>query len=471
MSVAEFVRAVKEGSVDVVKTTQKALADVEKINEEYNYFATLDQTALEQAKNIDKRVRKGIAGKLAGVIVSVKDCICVKGIESTAGSAVLKGYKPLFDATVVEHCRREDAIIVGKTMQDEFGFGGFSTNVGKNFKIPLNPFDKNRSCGGSSGGAAGITSKANFAHLALAESTGGSIVNPAAFCGVVGLCPTYGRVSRYGLIDYANSLDKIGTMAKNSVDAALLLEIIAGKDVCDSTSSDNKLSTLKLGKGVKGLRIGFVNESFGEGVDGRIAEKVKDAVKKLESAGAKITSVSLPLTFKYGIPTYYLIAMSEASTNLAKYCGMRYGATLDLNGSFNEFFSRVRTQFFGQEAKRRIILGTFARMAGYRDAYYLKAAAVRKKIIQEYQKAFSDCDVLVTPTMPVIAPTFGEIEKLTPLENYMIDILTVGPNLAGLPHISIPCGSVRDLPVGMQLIGNHFEEFELLEAAHAYETK
>lgn len=471
MSVSEFVSAVKEGSVDVVKTTQKAVADVEKINADYHYFTVFSENVLEQARIVDKKVRKGIAGKLAGVLISVKDCICVKGVESTASSAILKDYKPLFDATVIERCRAEDAIILGKTVQDEFGFGGFSTNVGKNFKIPLNPFDKNRSCGGSSGGAAGITQKATFPHLALAESTGGSIVNPAAFCGVVGLCPTYGRVSRYGLIDYGNSLDKIGTMAKNSVDAALLLEIIAGKDARDSTSSDNKLGALKLSKGVKGLRIGVVNEAFGEGVNGRIAEKVKDAVKKLESCGAKITSVSLPLTFKYGIPTYYLLAMSEASTNLAKYCGMRYGATLDLNSSFNEFFSSVRTQFFGQEAKRRIILGTFARMAGYRDAYYLKAAAVRTKIIQEYQKAFSACDVLITPTMPVVAPTFDEIEKLTPLQNYMMDILTVGPNLAGLPHISIPCGSVRDLPVGMQLVGNHFEEFELLEATHAYETK
>ncbi|MBI4141211.1 Asp-tRNA(Asn)/Glu-tRNA(Gln) amidotransferase subunit GatA, partial [Candidatus Woesearchaeota archaeon] len=449
---------------------EKAIEEAKKISSEYNYFNAFDETALEQAKIVDKKVRKGVAGKLAGVLISVKDCICVNGVESTAGSAILKGYKPLFDATVVERCRAEDAIILGKTSQDEFGFGGFSTNVGKNFKTPLNPLDKTRSCGGSSGGAGGITQKADFPHLAIAESTGGSIVNPAAFCDVVGLCPTYGRVSRYGLIDYANSLDKIGTMAKNTEDAALLYEVIAGHDAKDSTSVASKPESSKLNTNIKGLRIGLVGEAFDEGVDGRIAGRVEDAVKKLECAGAKITRVSLPLTFRYGIPTYYVLAMSEASTNLAKYCGVRYGATLEMNESFNEFFSNVRTQFFGSEAKRRIILGTFARMAGYRDAYYLKAAAVRTKIVQEYKKAFAECDVLVTPTMPVFPPTFEHIEKLTPLQNYMMDILTVGPNLAGLPHISLPCEKINGLPVGMQLIGNHFEEFELINTAHAYET-
>lgn len=471
MSVIQFVKNVRAGNIDVVEHITKSLESAKKINDEYNYFNAFDETAIAQAKIVDTKVRKGVAGKLAGVLISVKDCICVKGVESTAGSAILKGYKPLFDATVVERCRQEDAIIVGKTSQDEFGFGGFSTNVGRNFKIPLNPLDKSRSCGGSSGGAGGITKKADFPHLAIAESTGGSIVNPAAFCDVVGICPTYGRVSRYGLIDYANSLDKIGAMAKNSADAGLLLEVISGKDGKDSTCISSTAQFSELGNGIKGLKIGVVREAFREGVEPRIAERVKDCLKKLESCGAKIVDVSIPITFKYGIPTYYILAMCEASTNLAKFCWMRYGAHLELQGGFDEYFSKVRSQFFGDEAKRRIILGTFARMAGYRDAYYLKAASVRTKIIEEYKKVFVNCDVLATPTMPIFPPTFDAINRLTPLQNYMADILTVGPNLAGLPHISVSCGRIKDLPVGLQLVGNHFEEFELLRVSSACEQK
>jgi len=471
MSVIKFVKSVKEGSIDVVKNAEKAVLESKKINSEYNYFNAFDETALAQAMIVDKKVRKGIAGKLAGVIISVKDCICVKGVESTAGSAVLKGYRPLFDAAAVEKCRAEDAIIIGKTAQDEFGFGGFNVNIGNGFKIPLNPLDKSRSCGGSSGGAAGITQKASFPHLAIAESTGGSIVNPAAFCGVVGLCPTYGRVSRYGLIDYANSLDKIGTMAKSCADAGLLLSVISGHDEKDSTSSNNKLQYFEFKNSVKGMKIGIVKEAFGEGVDSRIVDRVSDAIRKFEDKGAETVSVSLPTTFKYGIPTYYILAMCEASTNLAKYCGMRYGAHSELKGMFNQYFSAVRTKNFGAEAKRRILLGTFARMAGYRDAYYIKAAQARTRIIEEYKQAFKQCDVLAAPTMPILPPTFEEISKLTPLQNYMADILTVGPNLAGLPHLSLPCGKINDFSAGLQLIGNHFEELELLEVGNAYEQK
>lgn len=470
MSTTKYIQSAKEGSIDIISTTERAIQEAKKINEEYNYFNAFDESALEQARQVDKKIRKGTAGRLAGAIITVKDCICVKGVETTAGSAILKGYKPLFDATAVQKCKAQDAIILGKTAQDEFGFGGFNTNVGIGYKIPLNPLDKQRVCGGSSGGAGGITQKATFPHIALAESTGGSIVNPAAFCNTVGICPTYSRVSRHGLIDYANSLDKIGTMAKNVEDAGLLLEIISGIDAKDSTSHNGKLQ-MQYKNNINGLKIGIVREALGQGVDSRIAEKVKDAIKKLESQGAKIVDISLPITFKYGIPAYYILAMCEASTNLAKYCGIRYGATKELHSTFNEYFTAVRTQNFGQEAKKRILLGTFARMAGHRDAYYIKAAQARTKIIQEYQKAFTQCDILATPTMPILPPTFEEANKLTPLQNYMTDILTVGPNLAGLPHISIPCGKVKDLPTGLQLIGNHFEEFELLETARIYEQK
>jgi aspartyl-tRNA(Asn)/glutamyl-tRNA(Gln) amidotransferase subunit A len=445
---------------------KKIIEETKQINKELNYFNTIsDELAIESSKNSK--------GKLKDYIISVKDCICVKGIESTAGSAILKGYKPMFDATVVDRVKKEGGIIIGKTAQDEFGFGSFSINVGVGFKVPLNPFDKERVCGGSSGGAAGFAQKCSFKHIALGQSTGGSIACPASFCGVVGLCPTYGRVSRYGLMDYANSLDKIGAISKNVYDAALLLEIISGFDSNESTTVDTNVPkyTEFIGKNVKGMKIGVIKEAFGEGTDKDVAEKVKDAIKKLESLGVKSEEISLPLSMKYGVQTYYLIAMAEASTNLAKYCGMRYGAHENLEGNFNEYFTSVRSQYFGQEAKRRIMLGTFARMAGYRDAYYLKALKVRTKIIEEYKNLFKRFDALVSPTMPFIAPKIKDANKLSPLQNYMADILLSAPNLAGLPHISVPAGFIEDMPVGIMFIGNHFMEQNIIQLASAIESK
>ena len=325
--------------------------------------------------------------------------------------------------------------------------------------------------GGSSGGAAGITQKSSFPHLALAESTGGSIVNPASFCGVPGLCPTYGRVSRYGLIDYANSLDKIGPMAKQVADLAYALEAIAGFDAKESTSADAPAERYHeyLGLNVKGMKVGIIQESLQEGVDQAVQDRFMDAVVLLESNGAKVKRISLPATVKYGLAVYYLLAASEASTNLAKYCGIRYGKGEELKGGFNDYFSAVRSRHLGPEAKRRILLGTFARMSGFRDAYYLKAAQVRTKIINEYQKHFSKLDILISPTVPILPPRFEEIEKLTLLQNYMIDNLTVGPNLAGLPHLNVPIGYKGRLPIGMLLIANHFEEGKLLQAGSSLE--
>lgn len=444
---------------------KKIIEETKKINKEFDYFNVISEDLAVESSKHSK-------GRLKDVIVSVKDCICVKGIESTAGSAILKGYKPVFNATVIEKAKKEGAIIIGKTSQDEFGFGSFAVNVGVGFKIPLNPFDKERACGGSSGGAAGFSQKCSFRHIALGQSTGGSIVAPAAFCGVVGLCPTYGRVSRYGLMDYANSLDKIGSIAKNVEDCALMLEIISGFDKNESTSLDDPVDkyTDFVGKDVKGMRIGIIKEAFGKGVYEEVAVQVKDTIKILENKGVKAEEVSLPLTFEYSIPCYYLIATAEASTNLAKYCGMRYGKHEKLEGNFNEYFKDVRSKNFGQEAKRRIMLGTFARMAGYRDAYYIKAMKVRTLIIEEYKKLFKKYDALVCPTMPVIAPKFSEIEKLTPLQNYMMDILTAGPNLAGLPHISVPAGFVKDMPVGIMFIGDHLMEKKIIQLASAAEV-
>lgn len=411
------------------------------------------------------------SGALAGISISIKDCIVVKGVESRAGSRILECYKPVFDATVVEKIKNQGGLIIGKTAQDEFGFGSFSKNVGLGFKIPLNPVDKERCCGGSSGGSAGITAKAPFRHISIAESTGGSIVCPASFCGVYGLCPTYGLVSRYGLMDYANSLDKIGPMAKKIEDIALALNVIAGYDEKDSTSvkreKEDYLSYSNLD--AKGLRIGLIKEAFGDGVDKEVSRIVKEKVEELKHKGCSVTEISLPLNAKYSLAAYYLIAMCEASTNLAKYCGMRYGRHEQLEGNFNEYFSKVRSLNFGDEAKRRIIIGTFARMSGFRDAYYIKALKVRTKLIEEYKKAFNKFDVLISPTMPVIAPKFSEIEKLTPLQNYMMDTLTVGPNLAGMPHISIPVGKseIEKMPIGLMAIANHFGEGKLIQLATA----
>ncbi len=424
------------------------------LNKEYHYFNHIIENPEQKEK-----------GKLDKIFFSIKDNICVKDIPSSAGSRIIKNYKPVFDATIIEKIKQEGGLIIGKTSQDEFGFGGFNVNVGKDFEIPLNPFDKERATGGSSGGAAGLTQKAEFRHVAISESTGGSIVNPACFCGVYGLCPTYGRISRYGLIDYANSLDKIGIMSKNIEDIALTLKIISGFDEKESTSSDKEVPDYNsfLKKDIKGLKIGIIKEAFGKGIDDEIKKTIKQKIDELEKQGAVIKEISLPLTSKYALPAYYILALSEASTNLARFCGMRYGEEEKLEGSFNEYFKEIRSKNFGKEAKRRIILGTFTRMSGYRDAYYIKSAKIRTMIIDEYKKVFKDVDVLLSPTMPIIAPKIKEIEKMTPIENYMMDTLTCGPNLAGLPHINIPCGFVDDMPIGIMLIGDHFDEGKILQ--------
>ena len=423
------------------------ISEIKKINKEYNYFLVIDDNP-----DILKK------GRLKGKLVSIKDCIVVKDMESKAGSKILENYKPVFDATVVEKIRKEGGIIIGKTSQDVFGFGSFNVNVGIGYKTPKNPFDKTRACGGSSGAAAGITQKLDN-HIAISESTGGSIACPASYCGVYGMTPTYGRVSRYGLIDYANSMDKIGVMAKDIEDVALMLEIISGYDEKDSTSIDKKVPKFTEKKTRK-FKIAVIKESLGKGVQKDVVKNLKKSLKNVE-----YDLVSLPLTFKYGVQTYYLISMSESSTNLAKLCGMRYGQHSELGDNFNEYFSKVRSKYFSKEAKRRIILGTFARMSGFRDAFYLKALKVRTKIIDEYKKIFKKYDLIISPTMPNIAPKISEIDKMTPLQNYMTDIMTVGPNLAGLPHLTIPSGFSEKMPTGMMVIGDHFEEEKIINFA------
>lgn len=454
-SVKEFLSKTKSGDIDFEDFTAHVKENSKSIQKKYSAFITLSDKIEEPKKK----------GKLHGLPISVKDNICTKGIQTTAGSRILENYIPPFSATCVDNVVDEGAFILGKTAMDEFGFGTFSVNCA--YGIPKNPLDPERSCGGSSGGAGCITVAADFPHIALAESTGGSISCPAAFTGAVGLTPTYGLVSRWGLIDYANSLDKIGCIGRTVYDVALLLSIIAGNDPKDSTSLNvpKQDYTKYLNKDVKGMKIGVPKEYF-ENIDGKITKIVWDAIKELEDLGAVYKEVSLPHT-KYALPSYYIIAVSEASTNLAKYAGMRYGSHQELKGNFDEYFSLVRSNGFGEEAKRRIILGTFARMAGYRDAYYLKGLKVRTKVIEDFKKAFKQFDVLAAPTMPLVAPRFDEIEKLSPIEVYTMDILTVAPNLAGIPMISVPAGKIDGLPVGLHLIGDHLQEEKILKVAHA----
>lgn len=456
--VSEFLKELAAGNLNLRDFHERFSKELKKLSRKFNFMITITEEAL---------VRPG-KGRLPGLPVSVKDCICTKGIQSTAGSRILEGYKPIFESTSVQRVRDEGALIAGKTAQDEFGFGTFSTNCA--YGIPKNPVDPTRSCGGSSGGAAGLTAAMEYPHIALAESTGGSISCPASFCGVVGLTPTYGLVSRHGLIDYANSLDKIGPIARRVEDAALMLSVIAGHDARDSTSINSKPQdyTKSLKGSVKGMKIGIPREYFGEGVDSKIAEKVMEGISVLEELGAKCSGTSLPTT-EYAIPAYYIIATSEASTNLAKFCGMRYGKEDKVAGNFNEYFSSVRTKYFGKEAKRRILLGTFARMAGYRDQYYLKAMKARTLIIKDFKRAFSKFDVLAAPTMPILPPKLRDIARMSPLEAYMMDILTVAPNLAGIPHLSVPCGTVKNLPVGLHLLGNHLQEAKILKTGYNFE--
>ncbi|MFH1586309.1 MAG: amidase family protein [Candidatus Diapherotrites archaeon] len=473
MRLKDFVQEVRNGNISVEEHTNKILLEAEKSNSQFHHFNVISkELALSQAKELDKKIKKKEAnGKLLGVALSLKDAICVKGVETRAGSKILSSYHPLYDATVTERSVGEGAVVIGKTAQDEFGFGSFAVNVGVGMEIPKNPHDDERACGGSSGGSGGFTALTDNIHVSLGESTGGSIAAPASFCGVAGLCPTYGRVSRYGLLDYACSLDKIGPMGKSVEDIALLLEAISGLDKRESTTlpkPPDKYSD-SVGKGVKGLKIGIIKEFFGEGTDNEVDKVVLNAISELEKEGVKTKEISLPLNSKYAVPAYYLISTSEASTNLAKYCGMRYGAEEKLEGTFDQYFTKVRSSNFGEEAKRRIILGTFARMSGFRDAYYLRAMKIRTLLINEYKKLFREFDALVSPTMPYIAPKFKEIEKLTPLQHYMSDLMTIPPNLAGMPHISVNAGSSKGMPVGILFTADHLQESKLLQLGSAVE--
>jgi aspartyl-tRNA(Asn)/glutamyl-tRNA(Gln) amidotransferase subunit A len=430
-----------------------------------NGFTTLArQSALEQARQFDKNPGTGL---LAGVPIAIKECISTKGIETNCGSRILRGYIPPYDAHVIERLKAEGAIIMGKTNMDEFAMG--TSTETSCFGPTKNPWDISCVPGGSSGGSAAVVAGGE-APCALGSDTGGSVRCPASFCGIVGLKPTYGLVSRYGLVAYANSLEQIGPLTHTVEDTALLMEIISGHDMRDSTSAEGErhryLSGLQ--DGVAGLKIGIPREYFGEGVNRDVEKAVWDAIHKLESLGATWHDVSLPHT-RYALAAYYVIAMSEASSNLARFDGLRYGMRVGEDKDWHTTFSAIRAQGFGPEVKRRIMLGTYALSAGYYGRYYLKALKVRTLIKEDFLRSFKDVDVLACPTMPI--PAFKIGERINdPLSLYMADVFTVPINLAGVPAISVPCGFSGSLPIGLQLMGPHFKEATVLRTAAAFEA-
>ena len=408
----------------------------------------------------DRPVHAG--GKLAGVTVAVKDNISTRGIETTCASKILRGYVPPYDAHVVELLRHAGAAIAGKTNMDEFGMG--TTTENSAFGPTLNPRDTGRVPGGSSGGSAAAIA-GGMVRMALGTDTGGSIRCPAAFCGIVGLKPSYGRVSRYGLIAYANSLEQIGPMGKTVTDVSTLMQVIAGYDRHDSTSH-NKPYTHTPCVDIKGLKIGIPDEYFGEGVDPSVAAVVRKAIGRLEELGATTVPCSIP-SMAYALAAYYVTCTCEASSNLARFDGVRYGPAADIKKPWHEAFQEVRRAGFGTEVRRRIMLGTFALSSGYYGKYYAKAQVARENVRKDFRRIFADVDVIAGPTMPTIAFRLGE--KSDPLSMYLADILTVPANLAGIPAISVPCGTAAGMPVGLQIMGRHLEDERVVDVAYAYE--
>lgn len=408
-------------------------------------------------------------GRLRGVPIAIKDNLSVKGWEVTCSSAILKGYTAPYDATVIERLRAEGAIFVGRTNMDEFAFGSScETSV---YGPTHNPWDLARVPGGSSGGSAAAVA-ADLVPAALGSDTGGSIRQPAAFCGIVGLKPTYGRVSRYGLVAFASSLDQIGPMTRSVEDAAILMEVMAGRDGRDSTSSDRPVPayTAKLGESIRGLKIGMPEEYFAEGLDPEVRAAVEGAVGLLTREGARVVPVRLPST-RHAVPVYYVIGPSEASSNLARFDGVRFG-NRDLSAeTLGRMYESTRSRGFGAEAKRRILLGTYALSSGYYDAYYLKAMKVRRKIIDDFDAAFREADLLVSPTAPSCAFRIGE-KSDDPISMYLSDVYTISANLAGIPALSLPCGlSKSGLPIGIQFMGRPFDEETLLKTGFVLEEK
>ena len=471
LTVHELIEKLKNKELTSTEITQSYVDKIkEKEPEVQAFVTTLEDEALKQAKEIDeKRASEQIKNDLAGIPIGIKDNMCTKGIKTTCSSHMLENFVSPYDATVVEKLKSENLIDLGKLNMDEFAMGG-STEYSY-FHKTYNPWNLNKVPGGSSGGSAAAVA-ANMVPWALGSDTGGSIRQPSSFCGVVGLKPTYGLVSRYGLVAFASSLDQIGPITKDVEDSAILLNLIAGHDEKDTTSADiaKKDYTKNLKNDIKGKKIGVPKEFFGEGINAEVKEKLQEAMETYKELGAEVKEFSLDIA-KYSLATYYIIACAEASSNLGRFDGIRYGYRTPEFSNLKELYKKSRSEGFGPEVKRRIILGTYVLSSGYYDAYYKKAQQVRTLVMNEFQKAFKKYDVILTPTSPTVAFDIGS-KSNNPLEMYLADICTVSVNIAGLPGISIPCGVDKEgMPVGMQLIGNKFEEEKLLNMAYVFEQK
>ncbi len=472
LCISEAGKGLAEGNFSSVELTKSCLKKIKETDDTLNAFVSIDEeSALKQANEADeKRKKDGTeCDPLCGIPLSIKDLICIKGSTTTCGSRILKNYRPPYNATVIERLEERGAVFIGKTAMDEFAMG--STSETCFYGVPGNPYNKDYVAGGSSGGSA-VSVAATQCLGSLGSDTGGSIRQPASLCGVTGLKPTYGCVSRFGLVAFASSLDQIGPICRSVEDTALLMNGIAGYDPYDSTSvRRDKLDYCSfLEKGVEGLRIGIPAEYFGEGLDSEVEKTVRHSIEILQDNGAELVDISLPRT-EYCVAVYYLIAPAEASSNLARYDGVAYGHRDDNTKSLLEMYKETRSTGFGDEVKRRILIGTYALSSGYYEAYYKKASQVRKLILDDFKKAYEKCDLLISPVTPTPAWKKGDRNK-DPLSLYLSDILTLSANLAGIPGMSVPGGfSDEGLPIGVQLQGPHFKEGVLLQAARVIEKE
>jgi aspartyl-tRNA(Asn)/glutamyl-tRNA(Gln) amidotransferase subunit A len=458
-----------EKKISSLEVTQALIDRIERIDSQINAYVTVTgEDALRQAKLADEMLAKGeTSSELSGIPLAVKDILCTQGWRTTCGSRILENFVPSYDATVIQRLKAQKSVFLGKTNMDEFAMGSSTEN--SHFGPTRNPWALDRVPGGSSGGSAAALA-AGECIAALGSDTGGSIRQPASFCGVVGLKPTYGRVSRYGLVAFASSLDQVGPITRDVEDSAILMNVMCGFDFKDSTSVKVETADFKnaLVRDVSGVKIGIPKEYFIAGMDPDVEKAVQNSIGLFEKWGAVCKEISLPHT-EYALAAYYIICTAEASSNLARYDGVRYGHRVDEHGGIVDMYRKTRTEGFGPEVKRRIMLGTYALSAGYYDAYYKKAAQVRTLVKQDFDKAFRDIDVILTPTSPTPAFQIGEKTE-DPLQMYLMDVFTIPVNMAGIPGISIPCGlSRQDLPIGLQLLGPHFGEEAILRTAYTFE--
>ncbi len=467
------IKQIREGLISrefsAMEVTEHFLRRINSLNPDLNCFIKIDEDgAIEAAKKADDKIKKEKNSPLLGVPIAHKDIFCTKGIKTTCGSKMLSNFMPPFDATVVTRMKKSGAIMLGKTNMDEFAMG--SSNETSFFGSVKNPWDLNKVPGGSSGGSASAVA-ACMVTAATGTDTGGSIRQPAALCGITGLKPTYGRVSRFGMIAFASSLDQAGPMARTAEDAAILMNVMAGYDSKDSTSIKNTVPdyTLKLDENISNLKVGIPKEYFDERLNKNTSKVIRDSLKQLEKLGAKLIDISLPNS-QLSVPAYYVIAPAEASSNLSRFDGVRYGYRCSNPRNLEDLYTRSRSEGFGEEVKRRILVGTYALSSGYYDAYYRKAQQVRRLIKQDFVNAFEKVDIIAGPTAPSTAFSFGD-KTDDPVSMYLEDIYTIAVNLAGLPAISLPSGIINNMPIGLQLIGNYFCEGKILNAAHQFQKE